>query len=250
MTGWIIFGSIVLLILIVLWQSITVTFVYEKELDLKVKFLGFTVYDINGKPKKEKKKKKTKKQKNKKTVKEEPKPENSSVTEESTQTDLPFEEKESNAEKGVPADKGKKTTKEKKKPDINLEMIMDYVRSAAPPLKRLFKKIRWYDVYVDWVVGSDDAAKTAITYGSVCAFLYPFFEWLTTYFTAHVKEVHVEADFSKEESDIFAYFVLKLRLSTALACVIWLAVRVLKTYMAYNQQPTPAKPKKAGKKGK
>lgn len=245
MTGWIIFGSIVLLILIVLWQSITVTFVYEKELDLKVKFLGFTVYDINAEPKK----KKEKKQKKKKPVKEEQKSETTAVTEESTQADLPVEEKEE-AKQEAPADNGKKAKKPKKKLDLDLEMIMDYVRSAAPPLKRLFKKIRWYDIYVDWVVGSDDAAKTAITYGSVCAFLYPLFEWLTTYFTARVKEVNVEADFSKEESDIFAYFVLKLRLSTALACVIWLAVRVLKTYLKYNQQPTPAKPKKAGKKGK
>lgn len=250
MTGWIIFGSIVLLILIVLWQSVTITFVYEKELDLKIKFLGFTVFDINGKPKKEKKKKKPKKQKIKKSQKEQSISRSPSQPVKSTETDLPLKEKESISEESeAPSEKKVKKPK-KEKPNIDLEMIMDYVRSAAPPLKRLFKKIRWYDVYVDWVVGSDDAAKTAITYGSICAFLYPFFEWLTTYFTAHVKEVNIEADFSKEESDIFAYFVLKLRLSTALACIIWLAVRVLKTYMAYNQQPTPAKPKKAGKKGK
>ena len=248
MTGWIIFGSIVLLILIVLWQSVTVTFVYEKELDLKVKFLGITVFDINGKPKKEKKKK-PKKQKKKKSAEKAESIKEQQLSEETADTAGTMDDI-GEKEKPAPEKAKKKPEKEKKKLDLNLEMIMDYVRSAAPPLKRLFKKIRWYDVYVDWVVGSDDAAKTAITYGSVCAFLYPFFEWLTTYFTAHVKEVNVEADFSKEENDIFVYFVLKLRLSTALACVIWLAVRVFKTYSEYNQQPTPAKPKKAGKKGK
>ena len=120
-------------------------------------------------------------------------------------------------------------------------MIMDYVRSASPPVKRLFKKIRWYNIYIDWVVATDDAAKTALTYGSICSFLYPFFEWLTTYFTAHVKEINIEPDFSKEKSDIFIYFVIKLRLSTALACVIWLGVRLIKTYFKYNNQPTPKK---------
>lgn len=239
MTGWIIFGSIVLLIIIILWQSITVTFDYENKLSLKVKFLSFTVYTTDPKPKKKNKPKKAKKKKEK--------------AEEAT-AKTEDDESEPSPESKEPADgeadnkKDKSAKKEKKKFKLDLEMIMDYVRSAAPPLKRLFKKIRWYDVYVDWIVASDDAAKTAITYGSICSVLYPFFEWLTTYFTAHVKEVRIEADFSKEKSDIFAYFVLKLRLSTALACVIWLAVRVLKTYFKYNQESTTQKPKAASKK--
>ncbi len=245
MTGWIIFGSIVLLFAIILWQSVTITFDYENKLSLKVKFLWFTVFTTDPKPKKKKKPKKNKKEKKKKAEKT-PAPSEEKTDTPSVQADAA----ESSAETAEPekGGKAKKEKKPKKKLDIDLDMIMDYVRSASPPIKRLFKKIRWYDVYVDWVVASDDAAKTAITYGSICSVLYPFFEWLTTYFTAHVKEIHIEADFSKEKSDIFAYFVLKLRLSTALACVIWLAWRVLKTYMKYNQQPTQTKPKKASKK--
>lgn len=241
MTGWIIFGAIVLFIMIILWQSITVTFDYENKLNLKVKFLFFTIYTTE--PKKQKKKRKSKKEKKSPEKQEESAPESADSA--------PQEDSgEETADKQAPAKK-----KKKKKPDLDLEMIMDYVESASPPVKRLFKKIRWHDVYVDWVVATDDAAKTALTYGSVCSVLYPFFKWLTTYFTAHVKEVHVEADFSKEKSDIFAYFLLKLRLSTALACVIWLAVRLLKTYSKYNQQPAKperkSRPKQAArKKGK
>lgn len=229
MTGWIIFGAIVLFIVIILWQSITVTFDYENKLNLKVKFLFFTIYTTD-----------PKKQKKKKPKKEEKAPENQENAPDKADEAAPQQSDDSKAE-----DKPSDEKKKKKKLDLDLEMIMDYVESASPPVKRLFKKIRWYDVYVDWVVATDDAAKTALTYGSVCSVLYPFFKWLTTYFTAHVKEVHVEADFSKEKSDIFAYFLLKLRLSTALACVIWLAVRLLKTYSKYNQQP--AKPKSKSK---
>ncbi|MBQ8904518.1 MAG: DUF2953 domain-containing protein [Oscillospiraceae bacterium] len=223
MTGWIIFGCIVLFLIILFRQSVTVTVDYENKLDLKVKFLFFTIYPT--KPKKQKKVKKKKE----KEEKAEPPPE--------APPEPPSEEK-----------KEEKPEKKKKKFSIDIEMIMDYVESAWPPIKKLFKKIRWYDVYVDWVVASDDAAKTALMYGSICSFLYPFFKWLTTYFTAHVKEVNIEPDFSRENQDIFIYFVLKLRLSTALACVIWLAWRVLKTYLKYSQSSAPAQ--KSGKKSK
>lgn len=241
MTGWIIFGSIVLLILIILWQSVKVIFVYENELELKVKFLFFTIYPA--KPKKKKKPKKQKKQKQKKKAKKTTETKSSTVVAEKSDT-KPDEQVSAApvSDNKKPDNKPKK--KEKSKLNINLDMIMDFVRSASPPLKRLFKKIRWYDVYVDWVVGSDDAAKTALMYGGICSVLYPFFKWLDTYFTAHIKEINIEADFSKEKSDIFAYFVLKLRLSTALACVIWLAVRVLKTYLKYSDELNPSSAKK------
>lgn len=240
MTGWIIFGSIVLLILIILWQPIKATFVYENALELKIKFLFFTIYPT--KPKKKKKAKKKKKTKDEKSAESSEKEENGTPTEESEEAADENKADVSSEGNKKPNKKAKK--KEKKKLDINLDMIMDFVKSASPPVKRLFKKIRWHDVYVDWVVGSDDAAKTALMYGSVCSVLYPFFKWLDTYFTAHIKEINVEADFSKEESDIFAYFVLKLRLSTALACLIWLGVRVLKTYLKYSDELNPSSAKK------
>ena len=242
MTGWIIFGCIVLFLIILFRQSVTVTVDYENKLDIKVKFLFFTIYPT--KPKKQKKKKE-KKKKGKKTD------ESSEKTAEPAENSGETEETAGGESGDNPDEKEKKEKKPKKKLNIDIEMIMDYVESAWPPVKRLFKKIRWYDVYVDWVVASDDAAKTALQYGGICAFMYPFFEWLTTYFTAHVKEVHIEPDFSKEKQDIFIYFVLKLRLSTALACVIWLAWRVLKTYLKYNQNSEPkakTKPRKKPKK--
>lgn len=241
MTGWIIFGCIVLLLIILFRQSITVTVDYENKLDLKVKFLFFTIY-----PTKPKKKKKPKKEKKKKAPESAPADTAESKTAESGDSEA--ENIDAEATEAEQAD-GKKKKKPKKKFNLDIEMIMDYVESAWPPIKKLFKKIRWYDVYVDWVVASDDAAKTALMYGGICSFMYPFFKWLTTYFTAHVKEVNIEPDFSKEEQDIFIYFVLKLRLSTALACTIWLAWRVLKTYLKYNQSSEPAqKTRKKSKK--
>lgn len=239
MTGWIIFGSIVLFFLIILWQSVTVIFDYENKLSLKVKFMFFTLFTTDPKPKKKKKPKKEKQPKKKKNT--DKKPTEASVQAKTDSIDEKTAEKpEKNDEKNSPEPVEKAKKKFKFTLD-DLDMIMDYVKSASPPIKRLFKKIRWYDVYVDWVVASDDAAKTALNYGRICAVLYPFFKWLTTYFTAHVKEINIEPDFSKEKSDIFAYFVIKLRLSTALTCGIWLGVRLIKTFFKYNSSSTPKK---------
>ncbi len=244
MTGWIIFGCIVLFLIILFRQSVTVTVDYENKLDIKVKFLFFTIYPTKPKKQKKKKPKKEKKAGKKKTA--EAKKAETKASDESDSTSDSTDKPETDTEKAADG----KQKKEKKKFTLDdVQMIMDYVESAWPPIKKLFKKIRWYDVYVDWVVASDDAAKTALMYGGICSFLYPFFKWLTTYFTAHVKEVNVEPDFSKEKQDIFIYFVLKLRLSTALACVLWLAWRVLKTYLKYSQSSAPAqKSKKKAKK--
>ena len=57
MTGWIIFGCIVLFLIILFGQSVTVTFDYENKLDIKVKFLFFTIYPTKS-PKRKRRKKK------------------------------------------------------------------------------------------------------------------------------------------------------------------------------------------------
>ena len=236
MIGWIIVGSIIFLIAFLLFQSVTVTAVYDKKPEVTVKYMFFTILKIPSPPKK----KKRKKNKNKPTEKgREASAEN---TEDKTNKGENTAEKQEDS--GTEAKE--KKTPEKEKPakkkktgfklsDIDFEMIKDYVESASPPIKRLFKKIRVRDIYIDYVVGSDDAAKTAIKYGSICAVIYSTIKWLTTYFNVKVKEVNVEADFKAEKDDIFAYGKIKLRVSTAIGCALWLAVRVLKTYMKYNK---------------
>ncbi len=146
------------------------------------------------------------------------------------------------------AEKAAKKAAKANKPKIDFEMIMDYVRSASPPIKRLFKKIRIRDVYIDWVVGSDEAGKTAIKYGGLCTAFYSLEKFLTTYFDAKIGEINIEADFQALKDDIFIYLKLKLRIGTALGCVLWLGFRALKTFLKYNKKnsaPQQHKGKKA-----
>ena len=236
MIGWIIVGSIIFLIAFLLFQSVTVTAVYDKKPEVTVKYMFFTILKIPSPPKKKKRKKKKDKPVEKPVQAAAENTEDKVSEAEGTATEKENGSTEAKEEK--PPEKTKPQKKKKsgfKLSDIDLEMIKDYVESASPPIKRLFKKIRVRDIYIDYVVGSDDAAKTAIKYGSICAVVYSTIKWLTTYFNVKAKEVNVEADFKAEKDDIFAYGKVKLRVSTAVGCALWLAVRVLKTYMKYNK---------------
>lgn len=230
MSGWFIFGGVVLLLVLLFTRSVVVTAEYdEKKLDVKVKYLFITLYPRKPKRKKSPKRKKRKSAEARLT----------NEPDEAESVEPPEEPPEREPAGGeIKKARSEKVPKKKKEKKFafDLAQIMEYVRSASPPVKRLFKKIRVSDLTIDYVVATDDAAKTAIKYGTVCAALYPAIEWLTTYFTVRVRRVHVEADFSEEADDIFAYCKIKLRVSTALGCILWLGVRVIKTYFKYQKK--------------
>lgn len=242
MTGWIIFGSVVLLLVLIFTRPVKVTAIYDANPEITVKILCFTIFRIPAPPKKRKKQKKKKREQEKQEKQavtaqtEETKASEQEQNGEEEQT-APKAEESGEAEKSGTAKKAKKPQKAKlSMPKFDLEMIVDYVKSASPPIKRLFKKIKFRNLYIDWVVGSDDAATTAIKYGAACAGIYPLMEWLTTYFDVVPKEVNIEADFSAEKDDIFAYCNISLRISTALGCGLWLLFRMAKTYLKYNSK--------------
>ncbi|MBQ9484333.1 MAG: DUF2953 domain-containing protein [Ruminiclostridium sp.] len=266
MTGWIIFGSILLVLIFLFTRPVKVTAIYDAHPELRVKFLFFTIVKVPADPEKQKKKAaKLAKKEEKKRIKEAKKawkeerkhPHGNSALlsmAEEENADARTEQEESSGSgakaenvkdaKTVGPEKKEKPAKtpKKKKPKRNyslIDMILDYVRSASPPIKRLFRKIRIRDVYIDYVVGSDDAAKTALKYGGLCAAIYSIIGNLQTFMDTKVKEINIEADFSAEKDDIFAYAVVKLRVSTAIGCGLWLGVRLLKTYLKYNKDTSP-----------
>lgn len=241
MTGWIIFGCIVLFFAVLLICSVRVNVVFEKnKLDYKIKYMFIKIL-----PTSEKAMARKKKRAEKKAAKEAKKAEkkrqkeirkNGGQAEEKAQP--PAVSKPSDS--GTPAENaddkpaqeenadGKDEKKPKKKMKIDFELIRQLVDSASPPVKRLIKHIRVNNVYIDWVVGGSDSAAVALKYGGVNAAVQSVLCWLDCAVRLHKKEINIEADFSKEKSDIFIYFDVKLRLSTALACGIWLMWRMLK----------------------
>ena len=260
MTGWIIFGCILLVLIWLFTRSVTVTGVYDSNPELRVKILCFTLVKVPPDPAKQKRKAEKKAKKQAKAAQKAAK---KAAKQSGADRQLPAAQSGDNsggdtgasdspesigdpgdnkaaaaAEKpsGKPGRDAKRGKKKSLLSGISLDMIKDYVLSATPPIKRLFRKIRIRDVYIDWVVGSPDAAATALKYGGICAGIYSAVEWLKFIFDTDIKEINIEADFNAEKDDIFAYGTVKLRISTAVGCAIWLAFRVLKTYSKYNSK--------------
>ena len=73
MTGWIIFGSVVLLLVLIFTRPVKVTAIYDANPEITVKILCFTIFRIPAPPKKRKKPKKQKKKKREKQEKQETK---------------------------------------------------------------------------------------------------------------------------------------------------------------------------------
>ena len=114
-----------------------------------------------------------------------------------------------------------KAIPKKGKPKPDLDMIINCVNAAKPHVKKLFKKIRIYDVFAEIVVGGDDAAKTALSYGTHCAAINGFIAFLKNNVSFTAKKIDIKADFELEKTDYYIYGKVKVRLSTLLSCLIW-----------------------------
>ena len=269
MIGWLIFGGIVLLIAILLALSATVVIDIEKGISVEIKYFLFKIFVF---PESEKKKKRREKKEKKEAARERKKQEKlkkkqdklrkkaakknkakkksketpPSVSEDKVAKPDSTAEKAEKSEEKPNSDKKQEEDKAEDKPKAKIDFatIKGMIDSASPPVKRLLKKIRVNDVYIDIVVGGEDSAKVALAYGSMYAVICPVIEWLKSVITFKVEELNIEADFEKEKTDYFVHAKAKLRISTALGCGIWLLFRYFRFVMK-NQSASskPTKPK-------
>lgn len=260
MIGWLIFGGIVLLIVFLLICSVRINIVYENELDYKATYLFFRVYPTSDKAKvRKRKKEKRRMDKQLKRKQAQTKKNNKSTTPaEAGVQDKPAAVQASaeavasggnksaaaNASSNVNKDNGKIPPKRAK---MDFDYIMKLIDGASPPVKRIIRKIRVNNLYVDYVVGGADAAAVAMKYGAVNAAVGALLGWLAEIVRLHKKEILIEADFAREKSDIFVYCDVKLRLSTALACCIWLLWRLFKVQLAESAPKRRKKRRKSAK---
>ncbi len=83
-------------------------------------------------------------------------------------------------------------------------------------IKYLFKKtvIKKLNLYI--TVAGDDAAKTAIEYGSICAILYPVVAFLETVMTVKKDDIKIECDYKNKTPKIYMFINIKIRVITLL----------------------------------
>lgn len=134
--------------------------------------------------------------------------------------------------------KKKKSGKTKPKPgaafkiDINnierfLDIFKEIWEKTSPLLEKLRKGILIDNFILDLTVGGDDAAITAITYGTVCAVVYPVEALLEDLVRVRNKKLNIKTDFNGENSSLGFYVSAGIRLGKALLIGIVGTTKVL-----------------------
>lgn len=211
MTALYIIGGILLFFFLLLIIPVSVFFEYDDDFVLKIRYGGVKILDLkwikklvsyitekSKKPKKEKPKKKKKKQ-----------------------------EKEPKKEKEKSENFILKYFKEKGIIE-SVRFCLAVLYAALVRIVRVLKHIRIKKLFLDITVSSDDAANTAIVYGSLCAVLCPLVNLLERRTKIGVKQVNVRTDFDKLSPIIKTSVFLKTELIFAVIAAISMLFEFLK----------------------
>ncbi len=205
MTGWIILGAVLLLVLFILRLIATVVVDYNGELLVKISVCGIKIFTYPSARKRCNKAKIKKKKHSKKDDEKEL-------------------EKDEEKEKG-----------DKKK--LSLSEILDLVKlvfdSIGKPLKKMLKRVSVSHLSVEAVVGGENAAKAALNYGTANYLLGVALnlmdEWLTLKEPDRLK---LEVDFQSEETVVDFYTEVRLTVGSMLAFGLTFLFRALQRYLS------------------
>ena len=200
MTAIYIVGGILLFFLILLLLPLSADIAYFDKLKITLRYAGIKVYGS----------------KNEKTAPPDKATEKSEKRESKPTKEKP--KKESYISK-IFADKGKIE---------GIKFLFGLIKAALSKIIWVIRKIKFRELFLDISVASEYAADTAVTYGAVCAVVYPVINLLdlNTFFT--VKKVSIYTDFDKLSPEIKASISLKTRLIYAVIAAVSLLFEYLR----------------------
>ncbi|MBO4433541.1 MAG: DUF2953 domain-containing protein, partial [Clostridia bacterium] len=108
-----------------------------------------------------------------------------------------------------------------------LKFCFSVLKAALSKIIWVIKKISIKKMFLDITVSSEDAAKTAVTYGTVCAAVYPVVALIKENTKIGVSEVNVSTDFDKISPIIKAAITFKTRLIYAVIAAVSLFFKYL-----------------------
>lgn len=140
--------------------------------------------------------------------------------------------------------KSEKRHQDKKSPRTlgeKVEFLLDLWRMAECPLLKIFKGIRFYDLYIDFIISDEDAYKCALTYGKVSGIVYNLIAWLSTLFTVRLQTVDINAGFGLKKSRWDTSFKVDFRLGTLVIAGIWFLFIYIFRYLIPNKRKNKKK---------
>lgn len=241
--GWLIFIDILLIIVLALMLSVTVNVHLNDETRIKIRYAGITIFSVSPEDEKHKKQKK-----NKEKQKKSPHDKSDNI---SADNENPLQNTESTADK---AKESKKTHKVGKKSDNNgnngllsklglsgdigetIEFVKQLISSASKPVKRLISHIRVSNFYLFITASGEDAAQAAMNYGKINWLVHTALAVLYNTVKLNVKKIDITADFTSGKTEYELSCKVKLRLGTAIGCVLWFLFRTAKLYLKINSK--------------
>lgn len=223
MTALIVIAAVILFFALVLNIKLRVQVRYIGGiLDIKLKYLWFTLYPL--KKKKPRKNKKVKKSKGDSAAKEDTvdkEPAENSESSENAENVNTEPEADTVAEEAADGKKSKEKLSDKmdKLTDL-IEKIKLIWSFSEKRLRRIFTHIYIEKLTVDFVVAGTDACKTAVSYGAVSAAVYNGIAFISTLFSTKVKTVDIVCDFDRKEPVYDAAVNVTARPSTLLSAAL------------------------------
>lgn len=111
------------------------------------------------------------------------------------------------------------------------EFIKMLLESARKPVRRLISHIRITDVKILITASGEDAAEAAINYGKINIMINSLLALLYRFVRLKIKEVKIGVDFDAGETKYDIACKVKMRLSTAIGCALWLVGRIAIRYI-------------------
>lgn len=247
MTALIVIGSIVLVFALLLNVKIRAEVRYiGGVLDFKVKYFFFTIFPFKVKEKKVKKVKEKKKKPKKPAkaskrsakIKDSPKTEDTaSGTGTKGSAEIPADSESDLSDEELLNPDADKQKKEKKSLSEKIDGIGDIIEKvqiiwgfAQKGLKRLFGHIRIDGLMIDFSIAGEDAYKTAMNYGRICAVVYNAIGFVQTFFRTTVRSVDIVCDFDGKKSVYDCGAKITITPSTILSAAFILLFGFLKNY--------------------
>jgi len=184
LTALIIIGMILLIILVLLFTRICVHLEYVKKFDLSLYLGGIKFYPIKHKSNEKKSGKKA---------------------------DKKTDDKKDNFFKKLYKEKGIADT---------VKIFSYVIKIIAEKLLWLIKKLKIRKFNLVLFVVGDDAADTAIKYGSICSAIYPLIAFLDANLNFKAEKIDVFSDFEGEKSNISFSVDIKAEIIVLLAVAI------------------------------
>lgn len=131
----------------------------------------------------------------------------------------------------------KKNTKSKKDSKLSeikekWKMIKPYAPLTWKTLRKLLRKIRFYNTKIDILLGNEDPYKAAVNYGYANIAFYQSLAFLCMIFSVKIKSCDLNTEFIEKKFEARISGNVYVRVSTILAILICYGVKMLKIYIS------------------